>query len=70
MSGGVIKSPVCPMCGELPMLVTGGWTQAFCDTDSCPVFTWNPHDTPEEFRRTAKQIEIKPSAGQGEEGPA
>ena len=59
---GEIKSPVCPMCGEPPVLVMGGWTQAFCGNDkSCPVFTWNPHDTPEEFRRTAKQIEIKTS---------
>lgn len=60
---GEIKSPVCPMCGEMPML---GWTQAFCGNGNCPVFTWNPHDTPEEFRRTARQIEIRPGGESGE----
>jgi hypothetical protein len=23
-------------------LVIGGWTQAFCSSDDCPVITWNP----------------------------
>lgn len=58
------KSPNCPMCGEPPLMVMGNGTQAFCrNADGCPVFTWNPMDTPEEFRRTAKQIEITQEEG-------
>jgi len=44
------------------MMVMGGGTQAFCGNgDGCPVWTWNPMDSREEFLRTAKQIEIRPS---------
>jgi hypothetical protein len=61
------KTPNCPLCGQPPYMVMGGGTQAFCgNTDSCPVMTWNPMDTREEFLRTAKQIDIRPS---GETAP-
>jgi hypothetical protein len=56
------KSPDCPVCGEPPMMVMGGGTQAFCGNgEGCPVMTWNPMNSREEFFRTAKQIEIRPS---------
>ena len=57
-----ILTPCCPMCGEPPMMVMGGGTQAFCGNgDGCPVMAWNPMNSREEFLRTAKQIEIRPS---------
>lgn len=31
----------CPVCDAEPFMVFAG-TQAFCDTETCPVFTWNP----------------------------
>jgi hypothetical protein len=44
------------------MTVMGGGTQAFCGNgEDCPVITWNPMESREEFLRTAKQIEIRPS---------
>jgi hypothetical protein len=44
------------------MMVMGGGTQAFCGNgEGCPVMTWNPMNSREEFFRTAKQIEIRPS---------
>jgi hypothetical protein len=64
------KSPNCPVCGEPPMMVMGGGTQAFCgNVGGCPVMTWNPMDSREEFLRTAEQIEIRPSGESGTGGP-
>ena len=33
--------PDCPECGH-PITLLVGSEQAFCETDSCPVFMWNP----------------------------
>jgi len=54
----VIRTPLCPMCDEPPLWLLGGGTQAFCGNDGCPVMTWNPTETREEFRRTARAVEI------------
>lgn len=37
-----ILTPDCPVCGEPPLWVLGGGTQAFCSGDECPVLTWDP----------------------------
>lgn len=59
--GGVateVRSPVCPMCDEGPAGVFGYW-QAACGNDSCPVFLWDPRDTPEDFRRKAQPMRVQ-----------
>lgn len=40
-----LRCPVCPMCGELPMLILQGAVQAFCGNDDCKVWAWNPSAT-------------------------
>lgn len=39
-----IVQPTCPGCGAAPLhgIVLGGGTQAFCPTDECETWTWNP----------------------------
>jgi hypothetical protein len=61
-----ILTPRCPLCDSEPFMVMGGGTQAFCgNRDGCPVMTWNPMDSREEFLRTAKRVRIEPD-GEGE----
>jgi hypothetical protein len=38
----VIRTPMCPLCGAGPFIVLGNVTQAFCPSNDCQVFTWNP----------------------------
>jgi hypothetical protein len=54
-----ILTPDCPMCGEPPMMVFGGGTQAFCGNDYCPVFTWDPSKSRDHFLETAREISIE-----------
>lgn len=35
-------TPACPLCGEPPVFLLGGGTQAFCGNDDCTLLTWNP----------------------------
>lgn len=44
-----IPTPVCFGCGSPPALLLGGGTQAFCGSDDCRVFTWNPTKTVDEL---------------------
>jgi hypothetical protein len=62
---GEVLSPRCPLCSSPPVIMLGGGTQAFCGDDDCPTLTWNPMESPEEFRRTARPVEIVES-GPGE----
>jgi hypothetical protein len=55
------KCPHCPMCGEPPMMVMGGGTQAFCATDDCEMFTWDPSVSAAQNLANAQRIEITPS---------
>ncbi len=55
----------CPGCGEPPAWLFGNGTQAFCDTDDCPWFTWDPTMTLAELNADAKAIDL--SAGDGPE---
>ena len=48
----------CPGCGEPPVLLFGGGTQAFCQTDDCPWFTWDPTKTLAEVNADAKVINL------------
>ena len=48
----------CPGCGEPPMMLMGGGTQAFCGTDDCPWFTWDPTKTLAELNASATRIDF------------
>ena len=48
----------CPVCGQQPFMVMGGGTQAFCWTDDCPVFTWNPEHTRAWFFANASEVTL------------
>jgi hypothetical protein len=37
-----ILTPCCPLCGEAPMMVFGGGSQAFCGNDDCVLLNWTP----------------------------
>jgi len=37
-----ILTPRCPLCHQLPVMMFGGGTQAFCGNDDCPMLMWTP----------------------------
>lgn len=51
-------APVCPLCGEFPLWVLGGGTQAFCGNHDCPVMTWNPMENRDHFLQTARVARV------------
>ena len=51
-------TPDCPVCDQPPYMVMGGGTQAFCGSDECPVWTWNPAESREHFLATAREVQI------------
>ena len=55
----------CPGCGEPPVFLFGGGTQAWCGTDDCPILTWNPEMTLAELNADATAIDLH--AGDGPE---
>ena len=57
MSGGPVGLK-CPGCGEPPRWLIGGGTQAFCGTDDCPWFTWDPTMTLAELNADAGTIDL------------
>lgn len=54
-------TPDCPLCGAPPRYLLGGGTQAFCGSDGCPVFTWDPTATRDQFLATAVEINLTPA---------
>jgi hypothetical protein len=61
-----IPGPVgltCPACGEPPIWVFGG-TQAWCQTDDCPILTWNPTMTLAELNAQAKVVDLRAEGGE------
>ena len=64
------RAPVglnCPGCGEPPVMLFGGGTQAFCGTDDCPFFTWDPTLTLAELNADAGVIEADLADGRSRE---
>jgi hypothetical protein len=49
----------CPGCGEPPVFLLGGGTQAFCQTDDCPWFTWDPTKTLADLNADSKVIDLE-----------
>ncbi len=57
MTGGPVGLK-CPGCGEPPVFLFGGGTQAFCETGGCPWFTWNPTMTLAELNADATAVDL------------
>jgi len=49
----------CPGCGEPPVFLFGGGTQAWCGTDDCPILTWNPALTLAQLNAGGKVIDLR-----------
>jgi len=62
-----VLTPDCPLCGEPPMMVLGGGTQAFCATDGCRMFTWNPALSRSANLQAADFIDLSPLGGDGDD---
>jgi hypothetical protein len=64
----------CPGCGEPPLYLLGGGTQAFCGTDDCPWLTWDPTKTLAELNAGPGTIGLPDFSGgrtpETPEGPA
>lgn len=65
MSGGGPVGLACPGCGEPPMMLFGGGTQAFCGTDDCPWLSWDPTKTLAELNASVQRIDLDPGATPG-----
>jgi hypothetical protein len=37
-----VQTPVCPLCGEPPVMVLT--SQSFCGNEGCRVFVWNQYE--------------------------
>ena len=48
----------CPGCGEPPVFLFGGGTQAWCGTDDCPILTWNPEKTLAELNADVQVVDL------------
>lgn len=53
----------CPACGEPPLWLFGGGTQAWCGTDDCPILTWNPTKTLTELAAELKVVNLDRAEG-------
>ena len=62
-----IMTPDCPLCGEPPLWVLGGGTQAFCGNDNCRMFTWNPSLSRSANLQAADFINLPPAEGGGDD---
>jgi hypothetical protein len=58
----------CPGCGEPPVLLLGGGTQAFCGTDDCPWFTWDPTKTLSELNAAVQVLDLSGYQDSSEKG--
>lgn len=48
----------CPGCGERPVFLFGGGSQAWCGSDDCPILTWNPELSLAELNADAGTIDL------------
>lgn len=57
---GDLVGLLCPLCRQPPRFLLGGGTQAFCGTDECKIFTWNPMMTIDELFSDMAFIDLGP----------
>jgi hypothetical protein len=56
-----ILTPCCPLCGQLPMMVFGGGTQAFCGNDDCTILCWTPTLSLDDNLMDARHVQLPPA---------
>lgn len=61
-----ILTPRCPQCDQLPYMVMGGGTQAFCGNGKCSTLTWNPTQSMDENLLNTNFVELKQRSEEGE----
>ena len=61
-----ILTPRCPLCDELPMMVFGGGTQAFCGNDDCTILCWAPTKNLDDNLLDAGFVKLLRPEGEGE----
>ena len=55
----------CPGCGEPPVFLFGGGTQAWCGTDDCRWLIWDPTKTLADLTADVQVVDLP--AGDGPE---
>ena len=58
-----ILTPRCPQCDQLPMMVFGGGTQAFCGNDDCNILMWTPTKSLDDNLLDAREIKLPQAEG-------
>ena len=62
-----ILTPDCPLCGQPPIKMMGGGTQAFCGNDDCRLLTWDPTKSAEGNLANASEVGWEPTKGGSDE---
>jgi hypothetical protein len=57
-------TPACPFCGQPPVFLLGGGTQAFCGNDDCTLLTWNPSLSLDENLLDAGVVHLEPGGSE------
>ena len=55
-----ILTPDCPLCGEPPMPLIPGLTQAFCGNDDCTILCWTPAKSLDENLMDVGVVKLPP----------
>ena len=61
-----ILTPDCPVCGQPPVMVFGGWTQAFCGNDDCNIVCWDPSKSLDDNLLDVGFVTLTPDGGEEE----
>jgi len=54
----ILVTPDCPFCGQPPVMIFGGGTQAFCGNDDCTLLKWDPSKTLDENLLDAREVDL------------
>lgn len=58
-------TPGCPFCGQSPVWVFGGGTQAWCGNDDCTLLMWDPSLSLDENLLNAGFVRLPPAEDEG-----
>ena len=61
-----VLTPRCPLCGQLPYMVMGDGTQAFCGNDDCTLICWDSTLSLDDNLMDARVIRWEPGEGIGD----
>jgi hypothetical protein len=60
-----VQTPGCPLCGQDPVMVFGGGTQAWCGSDDCTILCWDATKSLDENLLDAHHVRLT-STGEDE----